>query len=1019
MKAMKGVMLLLFMAAMAQGVLPASYPKVKLLVYSDTVALYSEQTINFDISGSTFSNQTNTYYVLFNFNETDPSTRKTRIFTDGPLNYTQMTSYVATYTYNTVGVKTVYVMVNDRPFTQRLNNSVANSDRDYIGVMSNGLPAAYSKSTFEVLDKYPDCYTFVATDVNWGVHEVLINFRLKSYLQERNDVFDIAISQTYNALGLIPLVTLKNETFQNSFQFAPYSLGSNNTWSVSIPMNNTLGVSTVFVEFKANDIIVLKCGVVSSFITLVKPARFSVGYKVPQEALRNYSPKYFNIKTHMCELSKALVPLSDEDGVRGGMILYTDDSFETNYMIDLTRDGNGVQSLSSDTICSTLSQNECSTLEIYHAEFFNAFYVYLTNKGLFYSKSINGVHIFQKLDLFNSTNFRSDVSIYATADCEILDSDLLFVRYETTTATVIYKITSLKPLKYSTTQVNRTVFSVIHKVNINRTLILTGERIGVHSNCYQQLCTYDEVILYSTSFSNDLTLEFEFDEDVVGTGMFLHQNKVDIFMHGNELYQSFDGRDSFYEVLDMDSENPLERIKTFASSALNGGAYCFVTNFNRLFFGRIAVNKAYPILRLPPYETVSYAIYMDINGDTFVIIKQKSQPLKKIMIPIKSYYVGVDASPPANLVPILSSKYTLQFVAFRPESRASIPYDDNSWSFFNMFFVNVDISNAKTRTPMINLQPYPSTMSATKGSVVNPIVYESAIDSPVVRSAIIVKVTSYNARNLPYGLIIESDGFLYSDRGKAIVVGGDSILLTFVYNSTVAEAIFVHIHYGLNFPRRYAAGSWMLVNFRGFQENARVNNQILTLQVSNGIYTASLTNGELKWQGKHEGMFLQTQGGFGVIEQVLGDYQAVVRSFTLNTSAASVLRMSEWSLYEVDDKYMYGETVLDTYKKRAWNIRPAACKVKSISTSLNFGTIFIDQSQSFIINITYVLQGNKKFLLSRGLVPIIDDTTVIDHEMETNVRIDTVTFFDYTVTLKDKGKIVRGIRLYNYRVVLR
>jgi hypothetical protein len=418
-------------------------------------------------------------------------------------------------------------------------------------------------------------------------------------------------------------------------------------------------------------------------------------------------------------------------------------------------------------------------------------------------------------------------------------------------------------------------FNTAHRFNFathDHSSKLNMYLIGQSSaNCGTVNCVSTaSVVLHNTSTtSNAFTTSFTFPASFLVVGLEFHANGLDLYAYGSELWHSVDGGYNFVQLYILNNVvNSVTEVYKGIRSSVASESYGLLTNFNRVFFGKVSSASLIPIRSFSAASTQLVDLLVDDSGtlDVLTVEAAVTYPanaalypigflktsqgdlrtiddsfLKKIPIPTRSLIPTADESFDVNLVPIFIGNTTVQFYA----------HTDTQSGTFLKRHEGYQIRTLKGGSAIIT--GVSDNGRLTNCSVISPFLAETETDSSALLLSLTLPSTTLGDMTAP--TITETPpltvitltlsgsatgGWQASDVGKTVVANQASIVITSITSVTSASGKVIRPPLAVG---NLAPGSWYMYDFRAYIEYATTPTQGVTVGSTSGnLATVTLAN---------------------------------------------------------------------------------------------------------------------------------------------------------------------------------
>ncbi|KAJ3235481.1 hypothetical protein HDU81_000424 [Chytriomyces hyalinus] len=778
-------------------------------------------------------------------------------------------------------------------------------------------------------------------------------------------------------------MTLRNMTARSLIP----SLAKANSWNVNIPYSpsdsspSTLSVASV-------DVDVMGCTARSTSYDVSPQVDFSsFGFSLDSKksdgtyaALtlksKNYQPSYLKVRQNSCakKTGLAIFGSSNLGDSLGAVVVTTSNAFNSTLIRDLLQPPIGV-SAPNASLCGVV--RICENLQIQDAVVMQSGVLLSTNRGLYMSSKIpsssqtSPITFRQvmtgasRVDDGVTSVLPASLVLGSTADCVTFGGTYLYVAFAGPTTSIASSLIYTTEANLSSNSWS-SVLSSSSISGLNSAYSFFGMAryaalssnvylLGVPStSCGTASCAMSAAIVLHNTTSNATSVAFTFPSSASLVGLSLHMNGLDLYAYGSKLWHSIDGGRNWIELFSFTSTTVVECF-TKLDSSVGDETIALVTNLKNFYYARAGTKTISKISSVKP-PSLSFAdVMVDQLGNVFAtwIATPASYPdtaslyplgflnspsgdvrnwldpyLKRVSVAKESAARVLDVSFAASIVPVFIGPWRVQFYAsgavngavFQDShvgmrillaatgGSAVIKSVSSQGYIADCVITQSFVGDSTTRTPALDRS---LVIAGNTGAVTSPTISDS---------------TSYSTSTLT--LSGSGSGVWYtSDVGKTVVANFGSFLIT-AYSSTTAVTVSV-----IRAPLTVGTvltGSWSVYDFRSYIEY-NTNSQSITIgSVSSGLATVTLAAGTMTFSSALKGMFLVTNDGWGVVQDVTGTSTLLITPFETPTGTYA---QGSWSLFDVNQAYAPGTFPTQSYRTRPWNLTSDDCPWSNSKTS--------------------------------------------------------------------------------------
>ncbi|KAI9344996.1 cation channel sperm-associated protein subunit beta protein family-domain-containing protein [Obelidium mucronatum] len=761
-------------------------------------------------------------------------------------------------------------------------------------------------------------------------------------------------------------------------------------WSLNVSSSTSLSATVVTVSSSGSE--VLGCGTKQALFDVSPEAPVSfIGHSLDNTEAglliktENYLPAYFRVFKNMCFKKSAIAVLgaSSSSSILGGSVIVTNDGFSTRYLRDLSRVGNSPES----TICYGVV-NCATTMRIYYSAILNSVTVFATNRGIFLAASLfssepkfspctTGQSV---LDQGKSTQITGSLNLVSTANCLKEEESFVFIMFSTPPSLLRNNLIYSNPSGILSNAWSSNIpISSITGATVSHGFVsaarysLTATNIyllGVpHSPCGNIDCADNSMIVVHNTTTSKFSVSFTFPSTLIVTNLSCHDNGIDCYVYGSQLWHSIDGGQNWMQIYSAE----VDIFEQFDSSWRNG-IFTLVTNQKGIYYGRAGSAELIKVNTFNPPTSSFVASLVSEVGDVFGLslatisstysstasdypmgflktitgdVRDSSNPyMLKIAIPIDSITPTSDVSFAESLVPIFIGKYRVQLFG-----AASSPFKAHH---VGMMLSIVSGGSALIDSISSGGRVADCTITQTFKSDTNTA--SSAVDMDIIISASVANIASplisdSTSTSTTTSLVLTGGSgsgiWMFSDIGKTVVANQGSFLITDISSDTTATAIVLR-------PPTVAgtvlSSKWQLFDLRSFLEYAKTGNSGQSLSwtsVVSGFSTVTLSTGSpFSFQAAMRGYFLVTSSGWGSIQEVVSTTSVKVSWFGDPGSTTTAAARS-WSVFDTTDSYSPGVFPSIAMRTRPWNITVKTCPWTSLSENTEKRAKFLGYDGSY------------------------------------------------------------------------
>ncbi|KAJ3417295.1 hypothetical protein HDV05_005751 [Chytridiales sp. JEL 0842] len=866
--------------------------------HDDLLPTLEREAITFDASGTVLPSVSASYSYTFIFGDLGGTSQTVTVTPQGR-------PPTVTYRYSTPGLYKAVLLVSDQAFQA----TATASQRGYYGIVQQGYPASSASVTINVLPRFgrlpislvdwnPSITTLTTENKFLGTSSVKLQVTAENPQFPDNTLHSASLASVFDSVGPAPSGKLYNLTHSYDVSF-----------------------------IRTSDVILVN-------------------------------------------------DIATPNGL-GALVIVTSDGFSRKQSLrDLSRDSTG-SSITSRSLCEKLPAESCATLKLFNVQILNSMVLYATNYGLFASRQTDTTRNTntEAAVFFKVTTGRSaldaaaspltEYMLFTSSNCYTPQEEFIFVTYPGTTGipqtAVTFTTSSRIP---DTTWSDAIDVSSIPGFDLNYRFNYALRDMTLRTNLYligqsSTLCgpsvvcvSTASVVIHNTSLaSSQYTTSFTFPATFLVVGLEFHSNGVDLYAYGSELWHSVDGGYNFVQLYALNNVilGVTEAFKCIRSHGASD-AFGLVTNMNRVFYGRVSSRNLVPVRSLNPPSTQTVELLVDESGtlNALMVEAMVSYPatvtsypigflktlqgdirtidnpmIKTVALPTQSMLLTTDESFDVNLVPVITGNVTVQFYAHTESTSFVFQTRHTGYALRQSLGGLAIVSSVSPNGRLVNC------------SIVSPLVAESASASSAVGFSLTIGATPLGDVTAPF--IMESPslvsvtltlsgagtgGWQANDIGKTVIANQGSIVIIGVTSATVATGRVVRPPLSLAVV---APRSWSMYDFRSYIEYAATDTQSVTVSATTAnLATVTLANpGLMSFTTDVRGMFFATNTGWGVIQDVTGQFSITITPY--QAIPAATYAAQDWSIFNVNDTYRAGTYPDYIYRTRPWSLTVSDC----------------------------------------------------------------------------------------------
>lgn len=585
-------------------------------------------------------------------------------------------------------------------------------------------------------------------------------------------------------------------------------------------------------------------------------------------------------------------------------MLFSNDAFLQTYTLqDITRDSNGLRTGSSGSICQTLSDSDCKSLQISSASSVAGILFVMTSSGLFvntdasdgidyytgfsqlftsqpiidnsgYRSQKNRTLLFSSSDCITGSNSSIDIVVaYPSSSTSLVDSLLHLSLFSTSNSSLdldfsqsfsITNVPTISPL-----------FQIFdsHYDTFTSTILVAAGTPLVAPLVGPQMYNNGTLLVFLAGSKASPSISFSFPKTDILVGFARHSNAIDVFVYGNSLWHSVDGGKTFNMVYNTTLVAPNDVIVDMVLEGDGGDGFVFKTNSSNMFYGKISASEVVQVGTSSPNSNFNKLVGLSGASKSFAEISLNSSSCAGPTYPsgLVADSLGNlrSSSNPFILVTRVAIESNFNPIEYRFNSSLVPVFLDSTTVFmfiFDSIYNSFSQPNVNWKISQVNVagggsaivQRIISSGRIAECKIESQFVSESSTNSPAlnniltifnskisfVSSGNILNYTTWDAVGLNLSPPVSGGsvgaGWLYSDIGKTIVVNQGSIIITSIVNNTYALGSIAYYPTSTTAAPTY----WNMYDFRSFAELA-VSNQSATITSSGttGLFFVSVNSG--------------------------------------------------------------------------------------------------------------------------------------------------------------------------------